>query len=140
VLPGPAPGLDALVGGNWRVGPNSDRVGIRLDGPPIEPGRDGELLSHGVVQGAIQVPAGGGPIILLADGQPTGGYPVIAVVVTADHPRLGQLRPGDRITFAATTQDDARAALAAQRAALVAGARLLRESTGWDDLWRSAGG
>ena len=103
VLPGPAPGLEALVGARWAVGPNSDRVGLRLDGPSIEPRLGGELLSHGVVQGAIQAPPSGGPIILLADGQPTGGYPVIAVVITADHPRLGQFRSGDRVSFAVTT-------------------------------------
>ena len=78
--------------------------------------------------------------MLLADHQTTGGYPIAAVVITADHPRLGQLRPGASVRFAATTLEDARLALVRQRDALARGAATLREEAGWDDLWQSAGG
>jgi biotin-dependent carboxylase-like uncharacterized protein len=116
VLPGPHaarhPGaLDALVARSWTVSPRSDRVGIRLDGTamPVEPA--GTLATLAVVQGAIQVPPDGRPIVLLADHQPTGGYPVVAVVVTADLARLGQLAPGGAVPLAASTPGGARAAL-----------------------------
>lgn len=140
VLPGPAAGLEAIVATEWHVGTGSDRVGLRLEGPSIATPAGPELLSHGVVRGAIQVPRGGGPIVLLADHQTTGGYPIAAVVITADHPRLGQLRPGSTVRFQTTTMDEARDALARQRGALTRGAAALREGAGWDELWRSAGG
>ena len=140
LLPGPADGIDAIVAAEWRVGAGSDRLGLRLEGPPVAAGAGHELLSHGVVLGAIQVPAGGAPIVLLADHQTTGGYPIAAVVISADHPRLGQLRPGATVRFAATTVDDARGALVRQREALTRGAATLREEAGWDELWQSAGG
>jgi allophanate hydrolase subunit 2 len=98
------------------------------------------MLSHGVVFGAVQVPPDGLPIVLLADHQTTGGYPVVAVVISADHPRLGQLRPGATASFVEVSPEDAVTALAHQRAALALGARMLREAAGWDELWRSAGG
>ena len=140
VLPGPAPGIEQLVDATWNVAPASNRVGIRLDGPPLVAARHGELLSHGVVGGAIQLPPDGAPIVLLADHQTTGGYPVIAVAMTADHPRLGQLRPGATVRFRRVTPEEARAALLAQRAAFDRAASTLRDAARWDDLWRSAGG
>jgi 5-oxoprolinase (ATP-hydrolysing) subunit C len=140
LLPGPAPGLEAIVAADWKVGSGSDRVGLRLEGPPLEAPASGELLSHGVVTGAIQLPPDGTPIVLLADHQTTGGYPISAVVITADHPRLGQLRPGATVRFAATTIDEARLALSRQREALARGAASLRSGSAWDELWQSAGG
>jgi antagonist of KipI len=140
VLPGPAPGIESLVAATWGVTAASDRVGLRLDGPPIGTAGRGELLSHGVVRGAIQLPPDGSPIVLLADHQTTGGYPVIGVVMTADHPRLGQLRPGTTVTFRQVTPDAARAALLDRRAAFDRAAATLRDAARWDDLWRSAGG
>jgi len=140
LLAGPAPGLEALVAAEWKVGSGSDRVGLRLEGPPLEAPASGELLSHGVVSGAIQLPPGGAPIVLLADHQTTGGYPIVAIVITADHPRLGQLRPGASVRFAATTIDEARLALSRQREALARGAASLRTGSVWDELWQAAGG
>lgn len=140
LLPGPAGGMDAIVATEWRIGQGSDRVGIRLEGPAVAIDDPSELVSHGVVRGAIQVPTDGAPIVLLADHQTTGGYPIAAVAISADHPRLGQLRPGASVRFDAVTIDDARQALARQRAALVRGAAALREGAGWDELWQSAGG
>ena len=83
------------------VTPDSNRVGMRLEGPPLERGRGGELPSEGVVSGAVQVPAGGSPVVFLADHPLTGGYPVVAVVVSADLPLAGQARPGQRLRFRA---------------------------------------
>jgi antagonist of KipI len=142
VVPGPAAGLQALAAKAWRVGPDSDRVGLRLepaDPMATAPPATGELLTHGVVRGAIQLPPGGTPLVLLADHQTTGGYPVVGVVARADHPRLGQLRPGEQIRLAAVTPDDARAALLRQADALARGAAALHADDGWDELWRSAG-
>ena len=140
LLPGPAPGMEAIVAAGWQVATASDRVGLRLDGPPLPRAASGELLSHGVVRGAIQMPPGGAPIVLLADHQTTGGYPIAAVVITADHPRLGQLRPGASVRFTATTIGHARDALARQREALARGTAALRAGSAWDELWQSAGG
>ncbi|HEU4919055.1 MAG TPA: biotin-dependent carboxyltransferase family protein [Candidatus Limnocylindrales bacterium] len=152
VLRGPADGIEALLAGSWRVAAESDRVGLRLEGATLDgtpnaiPGDggggagEGRMASHGVVFGAVQVPADGRPIVLLADHQTTGGYPVPAVVASVDRPRLGQLRPGSRVSFVEIGEAEAVAALAAQRAALERGAALLREAAGWDALWESAGG
>lgn len=116
LLPGPredwfAPGaLGALAAGAWRVSPSANRVGIRLDGPRLERVRHEELLSEGVVTGALQVPPSGQPILLLNDHPTTGGYPVLGVVHAADLSLVGQLRPGQRLSFAiagtSTSLDD----------------------------------
>jgi biotin-dependent carboxylase-like uncharacterized protein len=89
-----------LLAGPWTVGRDADRVGLRLDGPPLERRRSGELPSEGVVTGALQVPPTGLPVLFLADHPTTGGYPVIAVVAAADLPLAGQLRPGQYVAFA----------------------------------------
>ncbi|WP_036328624.1 urea amidolyase family protein [Microbacterium sp. B19] len=83
----------------WTVSSDADRVGIRLDGPELERVRQGELPSEGMRPGALQVPPHGRPVVLLADGPVTGGYPVIAVVTDATLDRLAQVRPGDRVRF-----------------------------------------
>jgi biotin-dependent carboxylase-like uncharacterized protein len=79
----------------------SNRIGLRLQGPPLERSRTAELPSEGLVPGAIQVPADGQPILLLVDHPTTGGYPVIAVVHSQDLPLAAQLRPGQQLRFAA---------------------------------------
>ena len=83
----------------WTVTNDTDRVGMRLDGPELVRARDGELPSEGMVTGALQVPPSGRPTILLADGPVTGGYPVIAVATDASLDLLAQARPGTRIRF-----------------------------------------
>lgn len=90
-----------LTSTTWVVSADLDRVGVRLDGPPLERQRDGELPSEGLVRGSVQVPVSGQPLVFLADHPTTGGYPVIAVVVDADTDALGQLRPGDHLRFRA---------------------------------------
>jgi biotin-dependent carboxylase-like uncharacterized protein len=90
----------ALAGTRWTVSGRSDRVGIRLEGEPLErhPSRmKQELLSEGVVRGSIQVPPGGEPVLFLADHPVTGGYPVVAVVRDADVDLAAQAVPGQTI-------------------------------------------
>jgi antagonist of KipI len=140
VVAGPAPGVEALAAARWRVGREADRVGLRLDGGPLADGIAGEVVSHGVTWGAIQAPPDGRPIVLCADHQTTGGYPVVAVVITADRPVLGQLRPGTEVSLQAIGRDDALVALREQRAAFAAGTAAVRDSAAWDELTRSAGG
>jgi allophanate hydrolase subunit 2 len=72
---------------------------MRLSGPELERSRDEELPTEGMVCGSLQVPPSGQPTLFLADHPVTGGYPVIAVVVTADVPLAAQVRPGQRILF-----------------------------------------
>jgi biotin-dependent carboxylase-like uncharacterized protein len=119
VLPGPQDdhfsdqSLDLLESQTFRVGPASDRMGLRLSGeaPLSHNDKGAEIATDGVVPGVIQVPGDGQPIVLLADGQTTGGYAKIATVIAADLPRLGHLRPGAAVRFAFVTRDEARKAL-----------------------------
>ena len=82
-------------------------MGYRLDGPRLETSGD-ELLSFGLAAGAIQLPSGGQPILLMADHQTAGGYPVVATVVSAALPIAAQLLPGDWLRFAEVTPERAR--------------------------------
>lgn len=92
--------LAALVAEPFRVSTAADRMGMRLEGPPLaHNGLGADILSDGVTPGCIQVPANGQPIILLADCQTTGGYAKIGTVISADLPRLGHARPGDMLRF-----------------------------------------
>lgn len=100
-------GLAALFAGEFRVAAASDRRGLRLAGPRVSH-ESADLPSQGVLPGAIQVPPDGQPIILGWDGPVTGGYPVVAGVITADWPRLAQLRPGDAVRFVTVEQERAR--------------------------------
>src|SRR5204862_4168559 len=95
-----AAALEQLHQATWRVTTSANRVGIRLVGPQLERARHDELLSEGLVIGALQVPPNGLPILLLNDHPTTGGYPVIAVLATDDLSRAGQLKPGDELRFA----------------------------------------
>ena len=123
VLPGPqqdhfsAEAWARLLANAWQVTPALDRMGLRLAGPALAhvDAAAADIVSDGVVPGAIQVPADGQPIVLLADAQTAGGYPKIATVIRADLPRLAQARPGERLTFAAIDGTGARAALARLR-------------------------
>jgi antagonist of KipI len=103
-LPGPHresfPDASSFFGAELRVSERSDRMGVRLEGPQI-PVTGGEILSVGMVAGAVQVPSGGEPIVLLADHQTTGGYPVIATVIRADLGAVAQAIPGEALSFRA---------------------------------------
>jgi allophanate hydrolase subunit 2 len=104
----PGPRLDwfatdawyALCSAAFQVTATS-RVGTRVHGTPLRRIRSGELPSEGMVEGAVQVPPDGDPILFLADHPTTGGYPVIAVVDPADLPHLAQAAPGTQLTFRA---------------------------------------
>ncbi|MEV4006062.1 biotin-dependent carboxyltransferase family protein [Actinomadura sp. NPDC049753] len=105
ILPGPRDdwfaqdALATLTSALYEVSPDSNRVGVRLNGPPLERARDGELGSEGMVIGSLQVPPSGLPIIFLADHPTTGGYPVVAVLASAAVADAAQLRPGQRLRF-----------------------------------------
>jgi KipI family sensor histidine kinase inhibitor len=107
VIPGPrddwfaTDAIELLCRAVYTVSPDSDRAGLRLAGPALPRVSDDELPSEGLVLGALQVPPDGQPILLLADHPVTGGYPVIAVVDSADIGRAAQLRPGQQVWFAA---------------------------------------
>lgn len=83
----------------FTVSPASDRMGFRLTGRALEIDDEQELPSRGVAFGSVQVPRGGEPILLMADHQTTGGYPVIADVIAADLPLVAQRKPGDKLRF-----------------------------------------
>ncbi len=111
----------ALVEAEFAVTEQADRMGLRLQGPPIEAASSAHMITEGVSLGAIQAPPGGQPIILFVDQQTTGGYPVIANVIAADLPSLGQLRPRDRIRFAAVPLEEAAVLIAEQERLLDSG-------------------
>jgi len=98
----------------YRVAEESNRMGLRLEGPPIPARSGGEMITEGVSLGAIQVPDGGLPIILFVEQQTTGGYPKIANVISADLPSVGQLRPRDEVRFELVGWDAARGLLREQ--------------------------
>jgi antagonist of KipI len=98
-------------------------MGYRLDGPVLGHIGGADILSEAMPIGALQVPASGQPILLMAERQTTGGYATIANVITADLPIAGQLAPGDWIAFTPVTHAEAIAALQAREAALAGGPR-----------------
>ena len=118
IVPGPrtdwfAPrALPALLGSVYKVAAASNRTGLRLDGQALTRSGEAELPSEGVVTGALQVPHDGQPILLLSDHPTVGGYPVIAVLATADIGLAAQLRPGDKIAFTVTSVAEAVASAA----------------------------
>lgn len=107
IVPGPradwfdAGAMEVLCSAPYVVMADSDRVGLRLAGPPLPRVRSDELASEGMVVGAVQVPPSGLPVVLLADHPPTGGYPVIGVVAPGDLWRCAQARPGESVRFTA---------------------------------------
>lgn len=99
--------LASFLGAEWRISRDADRMGVRLEGPKLSHKAGYDIVSDGIVTGAIQVPGSGQPILLLADHQTTGGYPKIATVISADLPAVGRRRPGGIIRFAAVTVGEA---------------------------------
>ena len=89
----------SLLNQGYTVNAQSNRVGLRLDGEPLERANTGELSSEGMVRGALQIPMSGTPVLFLADHPVTGGYPVIGYVVDHDVDRCGQLRTGQTLRF-----------------------------------------
>jgi biotin-dependent carboxylase-like uncharacterized protein len=100
---------DLLTAPPWTVGGESNRVGVRLARPGRAPRpHDLAIPSFGMVTGAVQLPPDGNPIILGPDHATVGGYPVVACVIAADLPRVGQLQPGDQVIFLPCTGAAAR--------------------------------
>ena len=99
-----------LIESAYTVSRQSDRMGMRLEGPALEHAKGFNIVSDGTAPGSIQVPGNGLPIVLLADRPTTGGYPKIATVASADVPSLGRLRPGATIGFEGISVEDAEAA------------------------------
>ena len=109
------PAFETLLTSAYTVAPASDRMGLRLQGPPLERAIEGELPSQGTTAGGLQVPSDGQPILLLADRQTTGGYPRIATVIAADIAAAGRLSAGMSIRFQDVSRDEAVRLLTAQR-------------------------
>jgi antagonist of KipI len=115
----------------WQIHSESNRMGYRLTGNPLQFEQHTELRSQAVTFGTIQVPPSGQPVILMADHPTTGGYPIIGQVCSADLPRLAQARPGDTIQFDWTTVSVAQSLLREQAKAerqLAHGLRLANNS------------
>lgn len=114
---------EALLGARYQVATGADRMGYRLEGPALTHSGPSALPSEAACPGAIQVPHGGTPIVLMPDGPTVGGYPKLAVVIGPDLGRLAQHRPGSRPGFVRIPLDEARAAVEAmhgRRAAVAA--------------------
>lgn len=109
-----ADSLADLFDRNWTVCRRADRMGLRLEGPPLKIDTDGRMPSAGVVPGTIQCPGDGAPYVLAVDAGTVGGYPRIAQVARADRHVLGQLRPGDRLRLLLREPDEAIAVLHAK--------------------------
>ena len=91
--------INHFYNSTYKISNDSNRMGLRLEGDAIKPEKSTELISSGLVQGSIQVPPSGMPIISSVDGQTIGGYPRIANVISSDLNILGQLKSGDKISF-----------------------------------------
>ncbi len=107
--------FQTLFASAYTVAPASDRMGLRLQGPVLERAMEGELPPQGTTAGAMQVPADGQPILLLADRQTAGGYPRIATVIGADIAAAGRLAPGMSIRFKEVSREEAVLLLKQQR-------------------------
>ncbi|GLR85297.1 biotin-dependent carboxyltransferase family protein [Bradyrhizobium iriomotense] len=123
VVAGEYDGFDAATqelfwSSSWKITPQSNRYGYRLQGPAVKPSMPIEKRSHGIVPGVIQIPPNGQPIIQMRDAQTSGGYPKIAAVIRADLWRVGQARLGRMLRFEQTAYADALAAEAEMSAYL----------------------
>jgi antagonist of KipI len=126
VLPGPhddrfAPdALDVLQSQPYQIGTDSNRMGYRLQGASLTHSRGADLISESTTWGGLQVPASGQPILLMADRQTTGGYPIVATVITADLPVAAQAAPGDSLRFDVCSRAAALTALLAAEREILA--------------------
>ncbi len=105
-------GIETFLSGEYEITPQADRMGYRLKGPRIEHKDGPDILTDATPPGSIQVPGDGMPIVLLADGQTTGGYSKIATVASVDQDLLAQARPGDKVWFQRITISEAHRLLA----------------------------
>jgi antagonist of KipI len=100
-------GIETFLSSGYRVSPQSDRMGYRLEGPKIEHLKGADIISEPIPRGAIQVPGDGLPILLLWDAQVSGGYTKIATLISTDLDRLAQVMPGESLHFKAATLEEA---------------------------------
>src|SRR5205814_4055101 len=107
-----------FLSSEYTVSFQSDRMGYRLEGPALTHAKGYNIVSDGIVTGAIQIPGSGHPIDLMVDNPTTGGYPKIATVISADIPLIGRRRPGRKIRFAAVGIHQAQLARRHQEAAV----------------------
>ncbi len=127
--------LAAFWSAPWRVTRECNRQGFRLEGQALERRATGELRSHGIVPGIVQVPGGGQPIIQLADSATMGGYPKIAAVIEPDLWRIAQARPGDSIRFLRVGLAEAAGAAAEQEQWLASVRAALAEAMALQGAW-----
>ena len=99
--------IERFLSESFQVSGQSDRMGYRMTGPAITHLKGFNIVSDAISTGSVQIPGSGHPIIAMHDRQTTGGYPKIATVIRADLARLGQLKPGDWMSFAQVTVDEA---------------------------------
>jgi biotin-dependent carboxylase-like uncharacterized protein len=99
-----------LLESEFAISPQADRMGFQLTGPKLEHAKGFNIVSDGIVDGHIQVPGSGQPIVLMRDRQTAGGYPKIATVISADLARFAQMRSGTKVRFKAVERDEAVAA------------------------------
>jgi 5-oxoprolinase (ATP-hydrolysing) subunit C len=98
-----------FIGSEWKISATSDRMGYRLEGPIIRHLHGHNIVSDGTVNGSIQVPGNGQPIVLMPDRGTSGGYPKIATVITADFGRFAQISAGRSFRFKAISMAEAQA-------------------------------
>ena len=140
IIPGPQEDYftreanELLVTTPYRVLPQSDRMGCRMQGAGLSHRAGHDIISDGVLAGAIQVPGDGQPIVLFRDGPTTGGYPKIATVISADVDRLAQVPPGSAVRFAVADLVEAISAARSMRRIL----RSLTDGMGGEGLPHSA--
>lgn len=107
----PDQSIATFLSESYRVTADADRMGCRLEGAKLAHRQGADIISDAIPWGAVQVPGHGMPIVMLADRQTTGGYPKIAVVISADAPKMAQVKPGDTIRFCRTTVEAAQTVL-----------------------------
>lgn len=129
--------IATLGGGRFTITADADRMGYRLAGPPLRHRGADNIVSDGIALGSVQVPASGQPIVLLADRQPTGGYPKIATIITPDIGSIAQLAPGTSVAFEIVTPDEARRIRRDWDAAMEGLPALMRPSGGAGDPFDS---
>ena len=135
VIPGPNQELfseemlETFYSNSYEVTTQSNRMGYRLQGPPLKSKQTGNLLSDAVIRGAIQVPLDGQPIILAADHQTTGGYPILGVIASVDFPKVAQLGVGQKLSFQAISLAEAQSLLREKERFLHALDLLVQESS-----------
>ena len=110
--------VQTFLSSDYTVSPQADRMGYRLEGPVLAHAKGYDIVSDGIVAGAIQVPGSGLPIVLMVDHQTTGGYPKIATVISADIPVIARRKPGRPVRFVAVGVHEAELLRREQEAAI----------------------